>query len=262
MKEFIDLHRSSVTGCLSGFDRVRFRGTLRMLAHTGGFGSFLRLVGVSLKDFGHYVQQTTAAIARTTKQWAAAAGRPLLYLASAATSKEETARQIAQRDGVREGLICVFSCVEPCFSYTLRPFGTPQLTGGTRKCLHWYHYFMHPELGFMHARLQSWFPLTMHICINGREWLCRQMDQAGVGYEKRDNCFTALQETAAAQRLSDAQLKTDWRKLLDGIAHQVNPEQERIFAKLPMPMQRYWSVDQSEWATDVMFKSCQALAGL
>lgn len=260
MKEFLQRHASSVTGSLSGFDRVRFRGTLRMLAHTGGFASFLRTIGVGLKDFKEYALETTGRMTRATRELAEAAGRPLRYLASAEASKEELARSIAAADGVEAGLICVISCVEPCFSYTLRPFGTPQLEGGMRKCLHWYYYFMHEELGLMHARLQSWFPLTMHVCINGRERLARQMERAGVGYLRRDNCFTHLPDVEAAQRLSDAQLKTDWRKLLDGIARQVNPEHGRIFAKLPMD--RYWSVDQSEWATDVMFASCGALAAL
>jgi hypothetical protein len=168
MNEFVQRHASSVTATLSGFDRMRFRGTLRMLAHAGGFGSFLRVVGVTLKDFGDYVEQTTRQITEATRRLAEAAGRPLRYLASAAASKEQLAREIAQADGITDGLICVISCVEPCFSYTLRPFGTPQLLSGMRKCLHWYHYFMHPQLGFMHARLQSWFPLTMHVCVNGR----------------------------------------------------------------------------------------------
>jgi hypothetical protein len=260
MTEFLQRHASSVTGMLSGFDRVRFRGTLRMLAHTGGFASFLRIIGVPLRDFKEYALQTTARMTRATRELADAAGRPLRYLPSADVSKEQEARSIAERDRIQRGLICVISCVEPCFSYTLRPFGTPQLEGGMRRCLHWYYYFMHEQLGLMHARLQSWFPLTMHICINGRAWLARQMDRARIGYLKRDNCFTDLPNAEAAQRLMDGQLKTDWRTLLDGIARRVNPEHEQIFAKLPMD--RYWSTDQSEWATDVMFKSCRALSAL
>src|SRR6266545_2953972 len=111
MDQFVQRHASSVIGSLSGFDRVRFRGTLRMLAHTGGFGSFLRLAGVKLKDFGQYVQQTTDLLTQATGQLVRAAGRPLQYLASAAQSKEEVARAIARRDGIEQGLICVISCV-------------------------------------------------------------------------------------------------------------------------------------------------------
>jgi hypothetical protein len=30
------------------------------------------------------------------------------------------------------------------------------------------------------------------ICLNGHEWLARQMDAAGLAYERRDNCFAWL----------------------------------------------------------------------
>jgi hypothetical protein len=44
----------------------------------------------------------------------------------------------------------------------------------------------------MHARIQTWFPFAVQICLNGREWLARAMDAAGLGYVRRDNCFTWL----------------------------------------------------------------------
>jgi len=55
MNTFLQRHAPSVTGMLSGFDRVRFRGTLRLLANAGGMGAFLAYMGVLLKDFKQYV---------------------------------------------------------------------------------------------------------------------------------------------------------------------------------------------------------------
>jgi hypothetical protein len=40
----------------------------------------------------------------------------------------------------------------------------------------------------MNARLQTWFPFNIQICLNGREWLARAMDREGLRYEKRENC--------------------------------------------------------------------------
>ncbi len=37
----------------------------------------------------------------------------------------------------------------------------------------------------MHVRLQTWLPMTIQVCINGREYLARRMDKAGMRYEKR-----------------------------------------------------------------------------
>jgi hypothetical protein len=30
-------------------------------------------------------------------------------------------------------------------------------------------------LGFMHLRLQTWFPFRVNLCLNGRHWLARWM---------------------------------------------------------------------------------------
>jgi hypothetical protein len=262
MNLFLQRHENSVTGMLNGFDRVRFRGTLRLLASVGGMGAFLAYVGVLLKEFGEYVQAVTRQVRQATLDTAEAAGRPVVFVSRPSTSKEDLAREIARRDGIKEGLICVLSAVEVLWSYDIhrnRKTKLLELVPVTRKCLHYYHYFLHPQLGFMHARLATWFPLTIQVCINGREWLARQMDAAGIGYVRRDNCFTHLHDPLGAQRLMADQLKTNWPALLQGIAGQVNAlTGDRLSAKCPVDY--YWSADQTEWASDVMFKSPEALA--
>jgi hypothetical protein len=46
-----------------------------------------------------------------------------------------------------------------------------------RKCLALYHDSIDPQFGWMNARIQSWLPFPIQICLNGREWLARMMDQ-------------------------------------------------------------------------------------
>jgi hypothetical protein len=86
------------------------------------------------------------------------------------------------------------------------------------------------------------------------------MDAAGIGYRQRDNCFVDIADVAGAQSLMDRQLRTDWPKLLDGLMGRVNPAERKILRNAPVPY--YWSLEQSEWASDVMFKSASALATL
>src|SRR5258706_2115975 len=100
MNAFVQRHMSSVTGWLSGFDRLRFRGTLRMLAHAGGFASFLRIIGVKIRDFGPYVRETTEQVCQASEAVAKEMNRPVIYLPRPATTKEEIARQIMRRDGI------------------------------------------------------------------------------------------------------------------------------------------------------------------
>ena len=263
METFLSKHAEDVTGTLSGFDRLVFRGTLRRLVYVEGMMSFLYSISVLLKDFGQYALGITKRLKEATLQTANLTSRPVIYLSSSTTKKEDVARQIARDDSVREGLVCILTSVEPCSSFDIfrnRETKRLELVTRHRKCLHIYHYLMHPVFGFMNARIQTWFPFNIRICINGREWLARQMDAAGLGYQRRDNCFSWLENPAEAQRLMELQLRSSWPDLLHDISRMLNPIHEELFPRFPVDY--YWSVFQSEWATDVMFRSAATLERL
>lgn len=261
---FLARHAADVLGQLNGFDRVRCRGTVRQLAYTRGMASFLAQQGVLLKDFGEYVEHVTTEVKRATESVTAAAERPLLYLPRPAVDKEAQARALAARDGVRTGLICTLKSVELCWSYEVhrdRATRRLDLVPASRKCLHYYHYLLDPTMGFLHVRLQSWFPFTAHVCFNGREWLARQLDAAGLGYRRQGNCFVWLADVAATQRLADAQLDTAWASVLTGLLQQVHPAHATLGGGAA-PLPYYWSLEQSEWASDVLFTDAARLDAL
>ena len=113
----------------------------------------------------------------------------------------------------------------------------------------------------MHVRLQTWFPFNIQICLNGREWVARQLARRGHhDFTRADNCFTHLGDPALAQRLLAQQLRTNWSRQLDPIARTLNPLHPRIFRHWPHPY--YWSAYQTEWATDLLFAAPAALAAL
>lgn len=93
-----------------------------------------------------------------------------------------------------------------------------------------------------------------------REWLSRQMDREGLEYVRQDNCFPWLANYERAQQLLEAQLEVNWPDLLQGVAAELNPLHQDIFAKFPA--QYYWSAYQTEWATDVVFRDTEALQRL
>jgi len=126
-----------------------------------------------------------------------------------------------------------------------------------RKCLFLYHYSIHPRLGFLNARIQTWFPFSIQICLNGREWLARQMDAQGVRYARQDNCFPWIEDFARAQRLMDTQRRINWPKCLQAIARQLNPIHPEIFRHVPVHY--YWTIHQSEWASDIAFRDAAVL---
>lgn len=115
---------------------------------------------------------------------------------------EQQAREWAERDGIREGLICIFAKVEPCKSFSFKySKGDAYVNSATRKCLHFYYYFMEPELGLIHVQIQGWLPLRMQIFMNGHDWLARKLDAAGIGYKQCDNAMAGGQGVVSAERV-------------------------------------------------------------
>ena len=96
--------------------------------------------------------------------------------------------------------------------------------------------------------------------MNGREWLARQMDSAGLQYVRQDNCFPWLEDWPRAQQLMDQQLQMDWPGLLDGIAQRLNPLHQQLFHAFATSY--YWTVYQSEWAIDFGFRQASELSRL
>jgi hypothetical protein len=119
---------------------------------------------------------------------------------------------------------------------------------------------IHPVFGFLNARIQTWFPFRIQICLNGREWLARRMDAVGLHYVRQDNCFPWIEDFAAAQRLMDEQLSTNWPEELNRIAAAMNPIHEEIFRHFHVNY--YWTTHQSEWAMDVRFPQQEDLRRL
>jgi len=263
MERFLERHRDRITGTLSGFDRVLFRGTLRSIAHVKGCEIFLYSQRVLMKDFGSYVIGLSQRLVEHAKEMASRLGRPYQYLPSSKASKEELAWRIVERDRLKLGLVCVFAVVEPCQSFDLRKEAATKklkLVAKERKCLHLYFYYLDRDFGLMHIRLQTWLPFTIQVCINGREWLARQMDRAGINYTKCDNCFTHISDLKQAQKLMDHLSNRNWQRWLDVLAQKVNPW---IDGRTGLDIRSYyWSVRQMEYATDVMFSSSGKLAEL
>lgn len=260
---FIQKHQADVIGVLRGFDRLRLAGTFRALYHPPVMETYIQRTGFLMKDFKALVLQITGQIKAATQQIAQKTGRPLIYLSSSQVRKEQMARQIAEKDGVSSGLIAILSGVEPCRTYTVG--GNPktkllEAQLGFGKCLHYYFYHLHPVFGFMHLRLQTWFPFLINVCLNGRNWLARQMTRLGMRFQQQDNCFTWIEDVAKAQRLLDEQLNTRWSVELEKLVLEDHPTHRTICR--PMALSYYWTACESEYATDVMFGRPHRLAQL
>jgi hypothetical protein len=258
--KLMELYQDKIMGAIKGLDRIRFRGTLRWLATKSGLASFMSHSHILLKDFSGWVEGLTAMIRRSCESRARELGIEVRYLRSGGIDKEKLAREIAAQRGITKGSICLFSVVEPCIAPMVKGNKASkklEVVMAPRKCVWIYHYFDDAQFGFGHVRIQSWVPFNVFICLNGRHWLERQLQNNGIGYIKDGNCFPWIEDIEAAQAIMDKQLRTEWVKMLNHLSFGSCPALSQVLQ--PLRPDYYWSADETEWATDIMFKWTGAL---
>jgi hypothetical protein len=256
MDNFIAKHTDKIEGTLSCFDRVIFRGYLPLF-NGGAMATYLEGHGVKRHDLKGFLLHQASRLKEHARRMADSERRPFQYF-GARVRKEQLAREIAERDGIQEGLVCVFSTLEPCRTFSIRWRDASYIQPAKRKCLFLYYYFMDREFGLIHVRVQTWFPLPIQVYVNGHEWLARKLARHGVRYTKQENAFLAVEDYRRAQTFADRFASLDWVGRLDRWARAVNPLLPAILA----PMTYYWVTTQAEYATDVVFKSPSHLQDL
>lgn len=258
MKTFLEAHESKIKGVLSCFDRMIFRGYLP-IQDGAEMARFLGRGDVRFCDLKTFLLEHSEKVKAHGQELARKANRPYKYLKNGAAKMESQAREMAARDGIDEGLVCVFSKVEPCRTFSFRfQKGKPFVKPARRKCLWLYLYFIDRTLGLIHVKLQTWFPMVMQVYVNGHEWLARKLKDSGIGFTKVDNVFVDVANLQRAQAFADRFSSVDWPALLDPYARQVNP----LMGNILHEQSYYWVTSQSEYATDVLFKSRNALSEL
>lgn len=258
MKTFLSRFQSLIYCVLSGFDRLRFCGESRLLNHQRGVQSYLHQRRIPFKDFDSHAR-------KLTEQFRAEANRrradvPCQYLNSPDIDKEARALQLARAHGLTSGPIAFLTCLENARTYRKRGNADGHVEPRSEKtrCLHHYHYFLHPQFGLCYVRIQTWFPFSVRVGLNGRRWLAQRLRQRRHAVEERGNLITAMDDVSLAQRLLREQTRADWPRLLADLVRPVHPLWGYLHETVDTPF--YWMAEQTEWATDYLFHSRADLA--
>jgi hypothetical protein len=186
------------------------------------------------------------------------AGRTYLYR-NGSFKKEHWAQQLLREQRIESGLVGILCTQETCNSFALVPGDKrPRLVSRPRQQRVLYYYFLDPQLGLIHVRLQTWAPFKLQVYCNGHDWLAQQLARLGLGFVQKDNAFTQLDDPVKAQRQADRFARLDWPKILNRYGRLVNP----LLRKELSCYRVRWVVDQAEFATDLLCKSPSALSGL
>ena len=99
----------------------------------------------------------------------------------------------------------------------------PWIIRSTAMVNHYYVYIVDRDFGPLFIKFCSYFPYAAKLCLNGHEWLKRQLTTRGIAYEPLDNGLRSCADPARAQRIADAldpsKIDTLFRKWLRRVPH-------------------------------------------
>ena len=248
----LERYRDRIAGVLTCYDRIVITGTLPGACHAAGMTSFLNANHIRIFDYPRFAEPLRDRIRTNAEELAASTGVKIQYIAKAHVRKEAVVAEVIKTRGDHPGLVHIISAMEACSSYapwhdkrTHQTFLRP--TPG--KCLHYYFYFIDPELGLAYLRVPTWCPFRLQFYCNGHSWLARQLIATGINYAMADNAFIRIDDWDRAQQLADSLSPDVLHQILDRYAKACCPVLD-VFGQT-----YHWSLMQIECSTDLAFRS-------
>lgn len=248
----LERYRDQIAGILTCYDRIVITGTLPGACHAAGMTSFLKAHQIRIFDYPRFAEPLRDRIRENAEQLAATHGVRIEYIAKAHIRKEDVVAAIVKTRGDHPGLVHIISAMEACSSYSAwhdKASHQTFLRPASGKCLHFYFYFIDPDLGLMYVRVPTWCPFRLQVYCNGHSWLARQLSAAGIDYATADNAFVRIADWERAQQLADSLSPDMLHRILDRYAEQCCPVLD-VFG-----LGYHWSLMQIECSTDLAFRS-------
>ena len=195
-------------------------------------------------------------VRQNAERIAAEHGLEIEHLRSSRIRKEAIVATILAQRGPMPGLVHIISAMESCTKYSPwydKQTGKTGVKFASGKCLHYYFYFMDPELGLAYVRVPTWAPFRLQVWFNGHHWLAHRLQQAHLHCRMDDTAFVEISDWKRAQELSDELSVFGLHQKLASFARHYCPPSTRFSAGY------HWSVMQAEYALDVVFKRAEDL---
>ena len=257
----VDRYADQIEGVISCYDRVVLRGTLPTLRYAKGMVSHLYKQDIRIFDYSkEFAEPLRNEIRTKAEQLAEQNGLEIEFVHRSGFCKEKRIAKLLEERGKHPGLVHIFSGMEKCPAY--KPWrdkksGRTFLRGYEGQCLHYYFYFIDEWLGLCFLKVATWCPFETRFYFNGHNVLATRLDSKGIAYEQVDNALVRISDFEKAQELSD---NLDIRKLHRRLDHYVRLCCPVIEERLGLSL--HWSLDQVEYATDIIFRSQEDLASL
>ena len=224
--ELLNGHVTLEVECL---DRLYLNGYIGGLATPGGLVNFMReRLGKPIPS-PVVLGQVTTQFRDAVKEMAERERIPV-YQFDHKERKDDIANRLRKERGIRDGIVFIGVAQEKAKTYQGKKInGQMEFTRDkTAYVNHYYFYIDDADAGPLFIKVCSYAPWGIKFCLNGHEWVKRQMERQGITFEALDNGFLScenpkkLQETCDA--LDDKEIDRIFRKWLARIPLPLRPE--------------------------------------
>jgi hypothetical protein len=202
MNAFILHHAPSIEFAYSCFDRLLLNGWIRSLQFGGGTVSFLR----DRRQWPRVTPQALRHLSADYHHWvndqAQQAGAPVVE-PPPAVRREDWVAPYDQRLAGQPGIAVILRCRERARVAVSYPKLGYHIEPAWRFVNLYYYYLNDAALGRCWVRVCPYFPFNTQVCLNGHQWLARQLSGAGIAYRQADNAFVACADPQRLQALAD-----------------------------------------------------------
>jgi len=251
MASLLARYAARIRGVISCYDRVVIIGTLPGLCYAAGMTAYLAARGIRIFDYPRWAEPLRDQLRAHAERVASENGLTVEFIRKFKTfRKEDRVQAILAQRGDHPGLVHIFSAMENCQSY--QPWhdkrtGRTFLRPDSGKCLHYYFYFIDPDLGLCYLRVPTWAPFRLQFYFNGHQQLAARLRRRGVACTLVDNAFVEMADWEVAQRVADQLSVQDLHQTMDGAVAAYCPVARTL------DLAYHWSLMQVEYATDVVF---------
>jgi len=227
-KNVAEILTNHVTFELESIDRMYLNAYVPSLQTGGGFVYFVK------SQLGARVPSTMM-VAPMSEQFVAAIERFVategidLVTFAKGQRKDDVAHEYLARFKGEEGVLFVGKAQEKANVFRTEKRRDaqgktyPWIIRSTAMPNHYYVYILDRDFGPLFIKFCSYFPYPAKLCLNGHEWLKRQLTQRGIAFEPLDNGLRSSDEPTRVQQiaddLDDAKIDAVFRKWLGRLPH-------------------------------------------
>ena len=204
-----EIMRDHVTLEVEGIDRMYLNGVIPILQSEGGINWFFRDIRGHVFASSALMAPMTRAFVEALERFASSEGLEVVTFQKK-QRKDTVAAEHRARFRGEEGLLFVGKAQEKASVFRTQSRRNPQ-TGASYAWLYrstamvnqYYFYAIDRDFGPFFLKFCSYFPYNAKLCINGHEYVKRQLERRGIRYEALDNGVLSCEDPATLQRICD-----------------------------------------------------------